>query len=217
LFHDRTSAGRRLAEVLAERELVDPIVLALPRGGVPVGWAVADGLDAALDVLVVRKVGAPGQPELAIGAIAEGGTLVEDDDAVELCGVRGDRFERLVEAERRELDRRVLAYRGGRPLPPLAGRDVIVVDDGLATGATAEAAVRAVWTHRPRSVVMASPVCSSQASERLHGLATDVVCVDEPTPFVAVGRFYERFDQTSDGEVVALLQKAIRRGRPPAA
>jgi putative phosphoribosyl transferase len=215
LFHDRTSAGRRLGEVLAERELVDPVVLALPRGGVPVASAVAEGLDAPLDVLVVRKVGAPGQPEFAIGAIAEGGTLVEDADAVELCGVRGERFEQLVAAERRELDRRVLTYRGGRPLPPLEGRDVVVVDDGLATGATAEAAVRAAWTHRPRSVLMASPVCSSQASERVLHVATEVVCIDEPTPFVAVGRFYERFDQTSDGEVVALLEKAARRRTPP--
>lgn len=213
-FRHRSDAGRQLAEALVGLGLSSPIVLAVPRGGVPVAVEVAGALDAPLEVFVARKIGAPGHPELGIGAIAEGGSTVVDRRAVEALGVSGEAFDRLVETESRELDRRVLRYRGERRLPDLDGREIVLVDDGLATGVTAEAALRSLRTARPRRLVLAVPVCARETATRLRGVADEVVCVAAPTPFHAVGRFYDRFDQITDDEVVALLDLDRARTGP---
>ena len=204
-FADRRDGGQQLAKALAHLRLVEPVVLALPRGGVPVGLEVAHALRAPLDVFVVRKIGAPGHKEYAIGAIAEGGTPIFDAAAVHALELARDQLEGLARVERAELDRRVRRYRGARPLPPLAGRDVVLVDDGLATGLTAEAAVRAVKEHEPRRVIVAVPACAPESRARLEQIADEVVCVIAPPEFHAVGQWYDHFDQTSDAEVAAAL------------
>jgi predicted phosphoribosyltransferase len=209
-FADRAEAGRSLAEHVARCGLVDPVVLGLPRGGIVVAAEVASALGAPLDVLVVRKVGAPGRRELGIGAVAEGGGVVVDDTALHLLGVDRATFDVIAAEERAELDRRVERYRGGRPLPSLTDRDVVVVDDGLATGVTAEAALRAVRRLEPRRLVLAAPVAAVDTAERLRALADDVVCVHIPGRFRAVGEWYDRFDQTTDDEVVAALAAGRR-------
>jgi putative phosphoribosyl transferase len=208
-FSDRADGGRRLGQLLTALELRRPFVLGLPRGGVPVGFEVAALLGAPLDVLVARKVGAPGHVEFGIGAIAEGHVHVADGDTLRALGIDDDEFERLARAERPELDRRVATYRG-HPLPVMTGRDVVLVDDGLATGVTAEAAVRAARLLDPARVVLAVPVAASAAVTRLEGVADVVVCVASPRRFSSVGEWYEVFDQTSDREVVDLLRRASR-------
>ncbi len=210
-FRDRTDAGRRLARVLAPCDLQSPVVLGLPRGGVPVALEVALAMGAPLEVFVARKIGAPNQPEFGIGGVAEGGAVVVDRRAVQDLGLPSDALDRLVDAENREVDRRVQRYRGGRPLPELEGRDVLLVDDGLARGVTAEAALRALRDHSPRLLILAVPVCAPATADRLRHIADEVVCAEEPMSFYAVGQFYDRFDQTSDDEVLKLLAQASTR------
>lgn len=211
-FRDRTDAGRQLAGALADLKLTRaPIVLALPRGGVPVALEVTLVLDSPLEVFVVRKIGAPGHAEFGIGAVAEGGSVVVDRQAVKALGLSSEDFERLVEAESRELDCRVRRYRADRQLPDMEGRDVVVVDDGLATGVTAEAALQGLRSRSPHLLVLAVPVCAPQTAERLRQIADEVVCVAAPASFGAVSRFYQRFDQTSDEEVLDLLARASTR------
>jgi putative phosphoribosyl transferase len=188
------------------------VVLALARGGVPVGHEVARALGAPLEVLVVRKVGAPGQPEVGMGAVAEGGGLWIDRDLVREADVSDRELAARVERERAEVARRVRAYRGGRPLPGLAGRTAIVVDDGVARGGTARAALRAVRALGPRRLLLAAPVIAGETIEDLRGEADEIVCVAAPLPFVAVGLWYEDFAQTGDDEVQDLLARA--RGEP---
>jgi putative phosphoribosyl transferase len=212
-FHDRTEAGRLLADKVQQLDLRDPVVLALPRGGVPVAFEVAAGLDAPLDVFVARKVGAPGHPELGIGAIAEGGGHVVSERSLRMLRVTPAQFDDLARRERDELDRRVHHYRGGRPLPGVDGRDVVLVDDGLATGVTAEAALRALRAHRPRRLVLAVPVCALDTAHRLAATA-ELVCVQTPLDFMAVGAWYDDFGQTTDDEVIDLLDRATTRARP---
>jgi putative phosphoribosyl transferase len=207
-FRDRRDAGRRLAEELAGCALHRPVILALPRGGVPVAYPVAVALAAPLDVLVARKVGAPGHREAAIGAIAEGGAVVADAAALATLGITSARFERLAARERPELERRIRAYRGDRPFPGVHYRDVVVVDDGLATGYTAEAALLAVRHHRPRRVILAVPVCAPSAAGRLAKVADELVCLCRPARFFAVGEWYDDFSQTSDDEVTRLVDAA---------
>jgi predicted phosphoribosyltransferase len=207
-FHDRADAGRQLAARLtryAQRD--DVVVLALPRGGVPVAFEVARALGAPLDVFVVRKLGVPGHPELAMGAIASGGVRVVSDDVVEQLGIPTAALEQTTARERAELERRERLYRGARGLPSLDGRAVILVDDGLATGATMEAAIRAVRQLQPAHVIVAVPVGAAETCRRLAAIADEVVCGSTPEPFQAVGLWYQEFDQTSDTEVIELLQK----------
>jgi putative phosphoribosyl transferase len=213
-FANRTEAGRALADRLqafAGRD--DIVVLALPRGGVPVAAEVARALAAPLDVLLVRKLGAPGQPELAIGAIAEDGVRLVNEDVLLSLGIGLDSIDRVVAAEQPELERRLRAYRGDRPAVPVAGRTAIVVDDGLATGASMEAACRAVAARGAARLVVAVPVAAREACDRLRAVAHEVVAVATPSPFWAVGAWYADFQQTTDEQVVEALAAAARPAR----
>jgi predicted phosphoribosyltransferase len=205
LFADRREAGRALARRLKPLHAQDPLVLALPRGGVPVGYEVARALDAPLDVFLVRKLGVPGHEELAMGAIASGGVMVVNRQIVEHLGVSAARLREVALREARELARRERAYRGGRPGQPMAGRAVILVDDGLATGSTMRAALRAIKSHRPARVIVAAPVGASPTVRELTTVADEVVCAATPDPFHAVGVWYGDYSETPDAEVLHLL------------
>jgi predicted phosphoribosyltransferase len=208
-YADRHEAGRELAGLLqtyAGRD--DVIVLALPRGGVPVAFEVAASLAAPLDVFLVRKLGTPGHRELAMGAIASGGVKVLNADVVHYLGITADQIDAAARDEQRELERREAVYRGGRPLPSLRNRVAILVDDGLATGSTMRAAVEAVRQQAPSGVVVAVPVGAPETCQELRALADEVVCARMPTPFSAVGQWYRNFDQTTDAEVRELLARA---------
>lgn len=208
VFRDRRDAGRVLATLLERYRGSDAVVLALPRGGVPVAYEVARALDAPLDVLVVRKLGAPTNPELALGAIAGGDVFVTNDDVLRAEDVGPDTLERIARMEGRELRRRERAYRGDRPLLDVTGRTVIVVDDGLATGATMNAAVRAVHRMRPARVVVAVPAAPESSCGELGERVDEVVCATTPYPFSTVGASYWNFDQISDEEVRELLERS---------
>lgn len=214
VFADRRHAGRELAAALAKRpdfNVRDTVVLALPRGGVPVAFEVAAMLDAPLGIFVVRKLGVPGQRELAMGAVASGGVRLIDQGVVEMLGIPGEAIARVVEEEAAELERRERLYNGLHPLPPVAGRTVFVVDDDLATGSTMLAAVHALREHKPARIIVAVPVAAPDTCLRLRDEADDVVCLSTPEPFNAVGLWYRVFDQTTDEEVQQLLGEASRR------
>lgn len=211
IFRDRRDAGRRLAGELERYRAEHPVVLGLTRGGVPVAFEVARALAAELDIIVVRKIGAPGCPEYAIGAIAEGGAAYVRREALAAAGVDEEDLAELADREAVELTRRVRLYRGGRPMPDLSGRTVLVVDDGVATGATAHAAARAARSRGAERVVLAAPVIAAASDVALRVDFDGVVAVDFPEAFFAVSQFYESFPQVGDEEVLALL----RRARPP--
>jgi len=206
MFIDRRHAGQELGRALHRYSGTDPIVLALPRGGVPIGREVASALDAELDVLIVRKLGAPNNPEFAIGAVGEGGAVVLDEQTVVSMHMDDATLERIVTETRREIDRRVDAYRRGRSLPSLAGRTVIIVDDGLATGSSAAAAVEVIKSLGAEHIVLAVPTGSHQAVTLLRDRCDEVICLEEPPWFGSVGAQYESFPQVSDEEVLALLR-----------
>lgn len=206
-FRDRRDAGAQLGGRLAALGLVEPLVLALPRGGVPVGAEVARALGAELEVLVARKVGAPSHPEFAMGAVAEGGGRAVDWPVVRRLGLSAEDFEGRARREEVEVATRVARYREGRQVPDVHGRAVVLVDDGLATGMTAEAALRALIDRGPSRLVLAVPVSAGSTVERLSGWA-EVVCCHRPDPFHAVGQWYEDFTQTTDEEVLACLAEA---------
>ncbi|MGY1631756.1 phosphoribosyltransferase family protein [Geodermatophilus sp. SYSU D01186] len=204
-FLDRRDAGRRLAGQLERLRGHDVVVLGLPRGGVPVAYEVARALGAPLDVVVVRKLGVPSQPELAMGAVGEGGVTVVDQRVVAMAGVGPDVVARAEERERAELVQRARRFRGDRPPVPLTGRTAVVVDDGIATGSTARAAGAVVRAQGAGRVVLAAPVCARESAQALTDEFDEVVCLEVPHRFAAVGRFYEDFRPTADEEVVALL------------
>lgn len=207
-FRNRSEAGRFLAAQVSEYAgRTDVVVLALPKGGVPVAAEVASALGAPLDVLVVRKIGVPWNPEFALGAIASGGMMVLDMHTLDEFGLTREDVEPVIQAERRELTRRESLYRSGRPFPALEGHIVILVDDGLATGATMQAAVAALRTKGPALVVVAVPVASRSARAALDPIVDRVVCVETPEPFFGVGVWYEDFSQTTDAEVLSLLAR----------
>jgi predicted phosphoribosyltransferase len=205
-FRDRVHAGRELAGLLARyAHRPDVIVLGLPRGGMPVAAEVARALGVPFDVFLVRKLGVPGHEELAFGAIAQGGVRVLNDRLIADLDLPPFAVERVAARERAELERRDELYRGGRPFPALHERTVILIDDGLATGATMEAAVIALRRLGPARVVVAAPVGARETCDRLSGIGDEVVCAATPAPFDAVGLWYEDFSQTTDEEVRALL------------
>ncbi len=211
LFQNREQAGQALAKALmgyADKEGV--IVLALPRGGVPVAYPVAKALHAPLDIIIVRKLGVPGNRELAMGAIASGGVRIINHDIVRLLNLSQFAIDAVAAEEQREIERREQLYREGWPALDVHGRTVIVVDDGIATGATMRAAVTALRERQARRIVVAAPSCAPDANKMLQGEADEVVCLATPDPYIAVGRWYEDFTQTTDQEVTELLRRAAK-------
>ncbi len=205
-FRDRSDAGQRLAALLQRFKGEKPLVLALPRGGVPVGREVANALHAPLEVFVSRKLGAPGQPELGVGAIAEGGAVYVDASSVRLLAISPEELAQIAEREAVELERRAQLYRRGMPLlPRVSGHTVILVDDGVATGVTVRAAIRALRKLAPAKLVLAVPVIARATAHELSEEVDELVCVEAPRDFGAVGFWYDVFGQVSDDEVVNLL------------
>lgn len=209
-FPDRRTAGRLLAERVAALEPEDPVVLALPRGGVPVAAEVAGALGAPLDLVIVRKIGAPGQPELAAGAAIDGEApqVVRNESVTAMLGLSEEDLERLARAEFDEIERRRAAYVGDRPPVPLAGRTAILVDDGIATGTTARAALIGVRRRGAARTILAVPVAPADTVDSLRAEADAVVCLAEPEPFFGIGQFYADFHQVPDREVVTALASA---------
>jgi len=219
-FHDRSEAGRVLAEKLSDyADAPDVLVLALPRGGVPVAYEVARALRAPLDVFVVRKLGVPEHEELAMGAIASGGVRVVNDHVVRMLNIPDAAVDRVAALEGAELRRRERAYRGDRPPPSVRGRRVILIDDGLATGSTMRAAAAALRRQEPAEIVVAVPVSAEETCDEFRTEVDRVICAMTPEPFRAVGMWYEDFSQTTDAEVHELLDRAAREAaaRPSAA
>lgn len=207
-FKDRFEAGRELAEALGRHRGTEAVVLGLPRGGVPVAYEVARTLELALDVFVVRKLGLPGQPELAMGAVASGGTRVLNEDVLRAAVVGEDALERVVAEELAELERRERLYRGDRPPLELRDRAVILVDDGLATGSSMRAAIHALRDRGAGAVTVAVPVAPRETREALASEVEEMVCARTPRPFFSVGTWYEDFTQVTDEEVRDLLDRA---------
>ena len=209
IYQNRSDAGKALAAHLQEyADRADVLVLGLPRGGVPVAYEVARSLRVTLDIFLVRKLGVPGHEELAMGALASGGVRVLNEEIARQFGISQAVIERVAGREQQELERRERLYRGDRPPPAVQGRTIILIDDGLATGSTMRAAAAALRQMQPEKVVVAVPVAAAETCEALRGDVDEVVCVETPEPFLAVGAWYADFSQTSDDEVRELLEKA---------
>ncbi len=208
-FIDRIDAGRQLAKALARYKAQRPVVLALPRGGVPIAAEVATALDAPLDLILVRKIGVPFQPELAMGAVVDGAepVIVRNEEVIHLCGVSETDFNAIRDEQLAEIERRRKLYLGDRPHPQLSGRTVIVVDDGIATGATTRAALRAIRMRKPNKLVLGVPVAPTETLKKLREEADDTVCLEDYEEFGAIGLFYSDFRQVSDTEVIEILAR----------
>jgi predicted phosphoribosyltransferase len=209
MFQDRSDAGRRLAKALSEYKGRNAVVLALPRGGVPVAAEVASALDAPLDLILVRKIGVPAQPELAMGAVVDGTApiVVRNEEVIELSGTTADEFKAECESELAEIERRRRLYIGERPRADIVGQVVIVIDDGIATGATTRAALQAIRNRKPKELVLAVPVAPPDTIEKLRPEVDALICLETPEMFGAIGYFYRDFRQVSDQEVVAILKR----------
>ncbi len=212
VFRNRQDAGMRLAQRLKRFHDANPIVLALPRGGVVVGYEIAKQLDVSLTVMVVRKLGAPHNPELGIGAISEGGVKILDTQMIQTLEVSDSELASIIEKEQRELRRRIEIYRYSQPLPDLQMNTVILVDDGVATGVTAFAAIKAAYRLRPHRVIFAVPVCAPETAEIIKIKVDDFICISQPPELSAIGSYYEDFAQVTDDEVVELLSRKKERG-----
>lgn len=209
LFQDREDAGRQLARALVKYRSRHPVILALPRGGVPVAAEVAERLEAPLDLVLVRKIGVPMQPELAMGAVVDGTQplIVRNQDVIELAGVSEDAFDAVCKEELAEIERRRERYLGDRVRSEIKGQTAIIVDDGIATGATTLAAIRALRKREPKELVLAVPVAPLDSLQRLHGEVDAIVCLDTPRDFGAIGYYYRDFRQVGDDEVIAILKR----------
>jgi putative phosphoribosyl transferase len=212
LFRDRSDAGRALASrLISSVSDQNPLILALPRGGVPVAFEVAKALHAELDIFLVRKLGVPGREELAFGALASGGVRILNEALIADLRLSQKAIENVTSREQVELERREKLYRAGRPAIPVRDRTVVLIDDGLATGASMKAASRALRAEGPRRLIVAVPVAAHQTCDEFQGEVDQVVCVETPDPFLAVGIWYEDFQQTTDEEVQLLLERAARQ------
>jgi putative phosphoribosyl transferase len=214
-FRDREDAGRRLAQRLEQYRDEDPIILALPRGGVPVAYEISRALRAPLDIFIARKLGAPGRRELGIGAVAQGGVRVLNERAVEALEIPEEYIERTAKEETEEIERRLGLLRRDRPQPEVGKRTAILVDDGLATGVTARAAIAALRRRDPRCLVLAVPVCAQHSTELLRPEVDELVCLETPSDLVAISFWYEDFYQVPDEEVIELLERARREQEEP--
>ena len=211
-FVDRRDAGRKLAGKLSRFRGERCVVFGLPRGGVPVGYEISRALRTPLDVFVSRKLGAPGQPEFGIGAVAAGGVRILNADVIRRLGIPDEYVERVTAREIAEVKRRLRFFRGGRPELKVVGRTAILVDDGLATGVTARAAVEALRLRKPQRLILAAPVCAAQTADLFRSRVDELVCLAAPPDLGAIGLWYKNFDQTTDEEVVQLLEKARSEG-----
>ena len=208
-FRNRSDAGRQLAKALAGYKDQQPVILALPRGGVPVAAQVAVALNAPLDLILVRKIGVPFQPELAMGAVVDGSApiVVRNEDVIRLAGIDESEFKTVCDEELAEIERRRQRYLGNRKHVDVSGRTAIVIDDGIATGATTRAALRATRMRKPKRLVLAVPVAPTDSLSELHGDADDVICLEDHEPFGAIGVFYADFSQVADEEVIEILKR----------
>jgi len=209
VFQNRTDAGRRLASALIRYKSLHPVVLALPRGGVPVAAEVAAALEAPLDLVLVRKIGVPNQPELAMGAVTDGKapTVIRNSEIIEICGISAQEFEAVANQELAEIERRRSRYIGDRSRAEVEGQVAIIIDDGIATGATTLAAIQAVRSRKPRELVLAVPVAPLDTVKKLHSEVDAIVCLDTPEDMGAIGYFYRDFHQIGDEEVIAALKR----------
>lgn len=207
-FKDRRDAGRKLGKHLQGEIEGDIIVIGLPRGGVEVAFEVARALKAPLDVIVARKIGAPMQPELGIGAVAPGGIMILDEGKVRQLGLSDEQIEKAAEKERTEMRRRLKEYRGEENMPDLSGKTAVIVDDGLATGVTARASIRAARAAGAKRIILAIPVCAKESATEISDEVDRLICLEAPERFVAVGIWYEQFDQTTDAHVIELMEEA---------
>jgi len=208
-FRNRSDAGRQLAKALAGYKDQQPVILALPRGGVPVAAQVAAALNAPLDLILVRKIGVPFQPELAMGAVVDGRVpiVVRNEDVIRLAGIDESEFQAVCDNQLAEIERRRQRYLGNRKHVDVCGRTAIVIDDGIATGATTRAALRATRMRKPKRLVLAVPVAATESLSALHGDADDVVCLEDYEPFGAIGVYYADFSQVPDEEVIEILKR----------
>ncbi|MCW8397426.1 phosphoribosyltransferase [Legionella sp. PATHC038] len=208
-YDNRNQAGRVLADLLKDYAArTDVVILALPRGGVPVAYEVATKLSLPLDIFIVRKLGAPGHEELAMGAIASGGIAVFNQEVVNLLHIQKDAIDKIKKSEQEELSRRELVYRGKRPFPELSEKTIILVDDGIATGYTMRAAIAALKQKKPAKIIVAVPVAAQSTCDEIALLVDEIICPMRPTNFYAVGLWYNDFSQTTDDEVIELLQQS---------
>lgn len=207
-FTNREQAGKDLAKLLIRYKNQNPIILALPRGGVPVGYEISRVLHAPLDVIISRKLTVPGNPEFGIGAIAPEGVCVLDKPTIQALGLTSQQIEASIEKEKLELQRRVHEYRGAEAVPDVLDKTVILVDDGLATGVTARAAILVLQRHQPKQIILAIPVCAPEVITELQNLSVQTICLTQPQNFISVGLWYKEFEQVSDQEVLNLLKSS---------